>query len=415
MNRPNTLKLPLLVRTLRESGHPLRNEAIENLQVYLGRDEGADWTRWDAAVRETLDRLVLLPGALQARDYRIVSEGAERVFRVSGENTLVEIAADGTIGEPLSASPRVVVRAAREAEMPELARGVGAMKWSRTRVGLHYNLEFESLARALEALVKLQAQGREASLAIRRQKHSRFTPRDPLFKDQWHLRNTGQLGGTKGIDLNISEAWKTRRGKGVSIAVIDDGLEINHPDLVANCFTVASGMHRDFNSNDANPSPERGNDHGTAVASVLASPSNTLGGLGVAPEAKLAGLRLTADATDGEMEASAFAWKNDAFAIYNNSWGPSDDGKTLEGPAAIARDAILAGTKFGRKGIELRRLLEPPPNHRRWSLERSRCPHQRKRARSQCGGGGPLLQRRAPRPRLRGSRRPPRLQHKRRE
>lgn len=56
MNRPNTLKLPLLVRTLRESGHPLRNEAIENLQVYLGRDEGADWTRWDAAVRETLDR-----------------------------------------------------------------------------------------------------------------------------------------------------------------------------------------------------------------------------------------------------------------------------------------------------------------------------------------------------------------------
>jgi hypothetical protein len=56
MNRPNTLKLPILVRTLRESGHPLRNEAIENLQVYLGRDEGTDWTRWDAAVRETLDR-----------------------------------------------------------------------------------------------------------------------------------------------------------------------------------------------------------------------------------------------------------------------------------------------------------------------------------------------------------------------
>lgn len=56
MNRPNTLKLPLLVRTLRESGHPLRNEAIENLQVYLGRDEGTDWTRWDAAVHETLDR-----------------------------------------------------------------------------------------------------------------------------------------------------------------------------------------------------------------------------------------------------------------------------------------------------------------------------------------------------------------------
>ena len=56
MNRPNSLKLPLLVRTLRETGHPFRNEALENLQVYIGRDEGEDWSRWDAVVRETLDK-----------------------------------------------------------------------------------------------------------------------------------------------------------------------------------------------------------------------------------------------------------------------------------------------------------------------------------------------------------------------
>jgi hypothetical protein len=56
MNRPNSLKLPLLVRTLRETGNPFRNEAMENLQVYIGRDEGEDWSRWDAAVRETLER-----------------------------------------------------------------------------------------------------------------------------------------------------------------------------------------------------------------------------------------------------------------------------------------------------------------------------------------------------------------------
>jgi hypothetical protein len=56
MNRPNAVKLPLLVRTLRETGHPMRREAIENLQVYIGRDEGEDWVRWDAAVRETLER-----------------------------------------------------------------------------------------------------------------------------------------------------------------------------------------------------------------------------------------------------------------------------------------------------------------------------------------------------------------------
>lgn len=39
-----------------ETGHPFRNEAMENLQVYIGRDEGEDWFRWDAVVRETLDK-----------------------------------------------------------------------------------------------------------------------------------------------------------------------------------------------------------------------------------------------------------------------------------------------------------------------------------------------------------------------
>jgi hypothetical protein len=56
MNRPNTLKLPLLVRTMREYGHPMRREAIDNLQALLGRNEGEDANRWDFAVREALEK-----------------------------------------------------------------------------------------------------------------------------------------------------------------------------------------------------------------------------------------------------------------------------------------------------------------------------------------------------------------------
>lgn len=66
MNRPNALKLPLLVRTLREYGHPLRGEALENLQVYIGRDEGDDPNRWDAAVREALEKERLEQQAIAA-------------------------------------------------------------------------------------------------------------------------------------------------------------------------------------------------------------------------------------------------------------------------------------------------------------------------------------------------------------
>jgi hypothetical protein len=56
LNRPNALKLPLLVRSVKECGHPLRKQAIENLRVQFGVDTGDDWLRWDSLVRETLSR-----------------------------------------------------------------------------------------------------------------------------------------------------------------------------------------------------------------------------------------------------------------------------------------------------------------------------------------------------------------------
>ena len=56
MNRPNAVKLPLLVRTLREHAHPMRSEALENLQVFIARDEGDDPSRWEVAVSQTLEQ-----------------------------------------------------------------------------------------------------------------------------------------------------------------------------------------------------------------------------------------------------------------------------------------------------------------------------------------------------------------------
>lgn len=55
MNRTNAIKLPLLVRTLKEYGHPMRNEALENLQVLTGRNEGNDPARWDNVVQNALE------------------------------------------------------------------------------------------------------------------------------------------------------------------------------------------------------------------------------------------------------------------------------------------------------------------------------------------------------------------------
>ena len=63
-----------------------------------------------------------------------------------------------------------------------------------------------------------------------------MTPNDPLFPLQWYLKNTGQAGGTPGIDINVEKVWDDYNGAGVTVGVYDDGVETEgpnaHPDLV---------------------------------------------------------------------------------------------------------------------------------------------------------------------------------------
>src|SRR5688500_13388587 len=96
-------------------------------------------------------------------------------------------------------------------------------------------------------------------------------PTDPLFASQWHLRNT-----TPGrFDLNVTSVWDDYRGAGITVAVIDDGFQLNHPDLPA--FNAAS---YDFLDNDANVSAVNGgtdnhdDNHGTAVAGIIGAKAN---------------------------------------------------------------------------------------------------------------------------------------------
>ena len=58
-----------------------------------------------------------------------------------------------------------------------------------------------------------------------------YVPTDLLFNNQWHLRNTGQLGGTPGIDINVTTVWNDYNGSGVHVGVFDDEVEYTHHDL----------------------------------------------------------------------------------------------------------------------------------------------------------------------------------------
>ena len=76
-------------------------------------------------------------------------------------------------------------------------------------------------------------------------------PSDPLFPNQWHLQNT-----TLGLlDLNVVDVWDDYTGAGMEIAIIDDAVQRDHPDLNDN-YSIAKDW--DFEDDDTNASPSQG-------------------------------------------------------------------------------------------------------------------------------------------------------------
>ena len=171
---------------------------------------------------------------------------------------------------------------------------------------------------------------------------------DPLYGCQWHLHNTGQLkGGTAGEDINVEEVWDDNNlGAGINVAVVDDGMDYTHEDLSANVDTTRN--HDYTGRNDIFHPLE---DHGTAVAGIIAAQNNSLGVRGVAPQAKIYGYNLLLDSTAAN-EADAAKRDLDATAISNNSWGPPD-GPGLDAAPGIWELAVEKGITegFDDKGI----------------------------------------------------------------
>jgi subtilisin family serine protease/subtilisin-like proprotein convertase family protein len=212
---------------------------------------------------------------------------------------------------------------------------------------------------------------RSARPLLARQHAKKAVPNDPLFKDQWHLRNTGQQGGSPGVDIRAVPAWDTATGLGVTIGVVDDGLDLHHPDLAP---ALDASLGYDWNDDDpvpaardhdvdpdgpgGDPSELTHDDHGTAVAGLAAARGfDALGVAGSAPRATLAGLRLIAAPSDDSEDADAMAWRTDAIQIKNNSWGPPDAapfrGRPLDlAPAgALWAAAIVEAVTHGRDGL----------------------------------------------------------------
>jgi len=119
---------------------------------------------------------------------------------------------------------------------------------------------------------------------------------DPLFKSQWYLKNNGDRGASAGLDVNIAGAWASGyTGKGVRVAINDDGIDINHSefqgillkDLTFNSATKVTGANAYTAGNGGYNPDADANEHGTVVGSIVAMALDGKGMVGMAPNANL--------------------------------------------------------------------------------------------------------------------------------
>ncbi|KAJ7361880.1 Proprotein convertase subtilisin kexin type [Desmophyllum pertusum] len=170
----------------------------------------------------------------------------------------------------------------------------------------------------------------------------RYSPGSP--RDwQWYLKDTA-------VSMNVESAWRAGyTGKGVLVAVVDDGVNMNHPDLEPNFnVTLSYDFLKDRNISKLY-SP---GSHGTNCAGIIAGGDNNDCGVGIAFDAQIASIRLYDDnirSTD-QSEARALSYKKELVDIYSNSWGPGDMGWQVEGPGPRLTEALKNGTRSGRRG-----------------------------------------------------------------
>jgi len=169
---------------------------------------------------------------------------------------------------------------------------------------------------------------------------------DPIFHEQWHLYNPVQLGH----DVNVTDVWMQGiTGKNATVAIVDDGLDMYSDDLKDNYF--AEGSY-DFNDNTLEPKPRLFDDkHGTRCAGEVSAVKNDVCGVGVAWDSKIAGIRILSKMITDADEAVAMNYAYQHNQIYSCSWGPPDDGKSMDAPGILIKKAMVNAVQNGRGGL----------------------------------------------------------------
>ncbi|MEM9836081.1 MAG: S8 family serine peptidase [Bacteroidota bacterium] len=179
---------------------------------------------------------------------------------------------------------------------------------------------------------------------------------DPLLSSQWYIDNNGGwTNSIPGVDMNVTDAWgEITTTNNVTVAVLDDGVQLDHPDLVGNLVTGY-----DATGNGTSGAPTFLQDaHGTGCAGIIAARAgNGIGIRGIAHEAKVMPIRIAYNSIPGEGWTSLISWQaagvnwawQQGADILSNSWGGGNPSFTLD----LAMNNAVDNGRNGKGSIVL--------------------------------------------------------------
>ena len=212
-------------------------------------------------------------------------------------------------------------------------------------------------------------------------------PNDPLFGDQWALKNTGQSGGKSDSDLRAVKAWlKTTGSSEIVIAVLDTGVDYTHPDLISNIWFRPDNVpqytddelgtfddYQGYNAADNNGDPMDDNGHGTHCAGIIgAEGDNDKGIAGINWQVEIMPLKFLGRSGNGStkdaIEAINYAIdrkKNGVnLRVISASWGSTMYSKALgDVIRAAGEEGILFVAAAGNSSTDNDKRPHYPSNY----------------------------------------------------
>jgi subtilisin family serine protease len=248
--------------------------------------------------------------------------------------------------------------AAAGADVPGQDRTAGAS----ARLGAPDGLRAE---RGRHAAPRSARAGAGAGAGVRRLARAAVAAGDPQSADQWPLRGDRPMG--------VRTAWRQTRGGDVTVAVVDSGLDLGHPDLAPNLWTnpgeipgngvdddgngFVDDVHGwDFVAGDGDPQDTNG--HGTHVAGIIgARGGNGIGVAGVAWRARLMAVRVLGDDATGLATTVAdgirYAVANGARVVNLSLAGPQYSPDLEAAVADAEAHGVLVVAAAGNEGRDL--------------------------------------------------------------